>query len=204
MKHETDRSQFWLLQDPAWPLPLPSPPPSPRRKPQPGPEQAADQSLGNRAHRDPGHVHGIAGYVDRQRVAALHRRRPGAVLRRGHLDSHHLPGGQCGRAAHVGVAVAGHRAQELLPAVRRAVHGNVVPVRHRSEPRRSCSWRGCCKASAEADWRPWSRPSSSTHSRPTSVPRLSRSTRLPSSPLPRSGRSSAAGSPTTTTGAGSF
>ena len=116
---KTDRSQIpgirsesrpigpILRKESPWPLPqsplLPRPAPRFRFR---NSLRATHQSLGGRAHRYPRNVYGAARYLDCERVAALHRGGTGAVLRRGHLDPHHLPGGERGGAAHVRVAIA--------------------------------------------------------------------------------------------------
>ena len=61
------------------------------RRPQP----TGDQPLVCRGGGGRTHLHGSARYHDRQRCAAVHRRRPIGVERRQRVGAHQLPRGQC-------------------------------------------------------------------------------------------------------------
>jgi DHA2 family multidrug resistance protein len=90
----------------------------------------------------------------------------GRSLRRGDVDPDHLSGRQCRGAAHVGVAVAGTRAQELLPGLRGAVHHHIFPLRHGSHAGRDAVCARIARESAAVAWRRSSRRSWWTPFRP--------------------------------------
>ena len=88
-----------------------------------------DQSMGHRADRDDGHVHGGARHEHRQRLAAAHRRQSFGIDQRKHLGADELSGGQRDRAAAFRLAVVDPRPQAVLHDVRVDVHDQLDAVR---------------------------------------------------------------------------
>ena len=95
---------------------------------------AGDQPLDRRRRRGGPHVHGSAGHHDRQRRAALHRRRPVGGGHRQRVGHHQLPGRQRHHPADHRLALGPPRPPQLLPAVDRRLHPRLGAVRHGHQP----------------------------------------------------------------------
>ena len=165
--------------------------------------EAPRQSLADRDDRRAGRLHGGARHLDRQRRAAAHRRLAGRFDESRHLGADQLPGLERHCAAHRRLGLERDGPPQLLFALRGHLHRLQLSLRRRRR-RCLCCWSSAyCKARAAAECSPWRRPSW-----PTAFP-----CRSAARPLrfmdwwPFSRRRSAppwaAGSPTTTPGAGS-
>ena len=98
---------------------------------------ARDQSVDRRARRGHSDVHGSARHDDRQRGAALHRRRPVRAGHRQRMGHHQLSGGERDHSADLRLAFGAARATELFSALDRGLHARLGPLRNGDEPRTS-------------------------------------------------------------------
>ena len=82
-----------------------------------------------------GDVHGGVGHEHRERVAAAHRRQPRGRPGRIDLGADQLSGRQRDHHPDQRVAVVDRRPQDVLHDLRRGLHRQQLPLRHRPEPR---------------------------------------------------------------------
>ena len=161
------------------------------------------QSLVDRAYRNPGDLHGGAGYLHRQRRLAAYGGDSGRQPGRSHLGADQLPGFERHRAAHLRLALHPFRTQALLHDLRGAVYHLLAALRPGAYP--------AVPDSGPHSARPGRRRTGSQRtghpggyvSRWNKGDRHLPSTAWPWWPHPPSDRRWAAGSPTTSTGTGS-
>ena len=112
------------------------------------------QSVGHRADGDAGDVHGGAGHLHRQRVAAAHCGIAGREPGRGDVGDQLVPGGERRDPADQRIPGDAHRAQALLHDLRGDVRRELAAVRACAIAAACCSSSACCRGSAAEDWRP--------------------------------------------------